>query len=1038
MRTRRWVGRAIRVGAVLSVWLVVAVPGASGDADSKPSPDGASAAGEATAETSAAGGTAAPDAVAEAASEVSVEDELEARAAQVRALMAGELDVAIDPQSLFDVSLADESAVGVERERLRFIVGAVAKAGADRAAAEEEAADETPAEVSQRETPTVDAEAWRRRLALDQARLAFYELSPERRAALLAAHAARQEAATPRETEADRQRREAEAERLRALEAARVARTEAERLVREEEARLIVLGESVDRVEADFEAARAELAEDRDVVLGWQRRVREAQDAPGSVADETYDALRVALRHARDELASALEALRSDASAVPSLGDDVLSGLPDDVPSAGVRERRIALASKIASAHEQERALREERARTLHDEVIQLNHERLALIDHLSSDKRGAIVGLTAAGFDQARAEVRHLALILRYHLHVARRWIGSLRNGGPSAETTWDAASVLVPWTIFAAFFLSLRRRTPGLIRATERRFQQVDRAQRRTLPSLSTRAARVFGRIHRPIEGLVFLFGTLALLPRGLLALLEVQLLASVAFWVLSGRLVVGTIDSLAAVSGARSIYEEVGSPELRLRSLRFVGRMVVAFTLILIVSDRLVGQGTIYSWVLSLCWISVVPVFLVLVRWWRGTVFERMDRVRRKSALEAWVLANREGWKSFLAAMVGAVHLFASGALKVLRRWLSGFELARRAHAHLFQREIERLEDDGKTVRYQPLAPEVLEALHPERPTERWLPCPADDVLRALSTRVEAGRGGLVAVVGARGMGKSSLLRALHERHEGSILIACRRDTTVQEIRSAVDAAAGAAPGLILLDDVHALVRMMIGGMRVFDELGVFARDRCTRTLWVYAVDASIAPYLERWRESRPVFHEIRRLAPWSEVEIGALLRERCRSAGISPIYDDLLERLPIGADELDRYDALQAKQTGYERMLWDHASGNPGIALEVWRSSLARDAAGTVRVRPLQVPDAGLLDGLPDAALFVLRAVLQMTPAAVEDLVQATRLSPAEVLDLIRFGETRGFFAEDEGRFRITWSWLRPVLRILERRGLMGAR
>ncbi|MEZ4334810.1 MAG: hypothetical protein R3F35_23880 [Myxococcota bacterium] len=998
------------------------------------------------------------------------------RAAQIHALIAGDLDVAIDPRVLFDVSLADESAIAVERARLSIVIDAAdalasadaarvaetsktadgSKTGAARSAASRKTPAAKPAgkpaartdakagglEVVEaelrRELDGLDPAAWQRRLALDRARLAFYVLPAERRQALLDAHAVRQEAAMPRESEEERRAREAEEERLRALEAARLARSEGERLVREEDARLIALGESLDRVQAGFEKSRVELVEHRDVVLGWQRRVREAQAGPVEVADETYDALRVALRQARDALASALDALRSDETAVPALGEDALRDVPSDVPSASVRERRVALAAQIVLAREQEQALREERARMLEEEVSLLNQDRLALLNDLSSDKHDAIVGFTAAGFDQARAEARHLALIVRFRDFAVRHWLASLRDGGARAQTVWGTAAILVPWTIFAAIFLSLRRRTPSLVRSVELRFEQVDRAQRRTLPSLPTRAMRVFARIHRPIEWIAFLAGTLALLPGELLGLLEVQLLASIAVWVLGGRLVVGTIDALAAVSGSRSIYEDVGAAELRLRSLRLVGRTIVVLALILIVSDRLVGEGTIYSWVLSVCWFAAIPVFLVLVRWWRGTVFARIDRVRRKSTLEAWVLANREGWKSFLAAMVGAVHLFATGAVKLVRRWMSGFEVARRIHAYLFQREIERLEEDRKTVRFQALAPEVLEALHPERSAERWLPCPADELVRTLSARVEGGRGGLVAIVGPKGMGKSSLLRALHERHEGSVLVTCRQQTTLEEIRSAVACEPDGAPRLILLDDVQALVRLVIGGMRAFDALGVFARDRCAKTLWVYGVDSSIAPYLERWRDARPLFDEIHRLEPWSEVEIGVLLRDRCRSAEISPIFDDLLERMPIGADELDRYDALKAKQAGYERMLWDHASGNPGIALEVWRSSLARDAAGVVHVRPLQVPDATPLDGLPDTALFVLRAVLQSMPAAVEDVAEATRLSRAEVLDLIRFGQTRGVFAEEQGRFRISWSWLRPVLRILERRGLMVAR
>src|SRR5690606_38351457 len=139
------------------------------------------------------------------------------------------------------------------------------------------------------------------------------------------------------------------------------------------------------------------------------------------------------------------------------------------------------------------------------------------------------------------------------------------------------------------------------------------------------------------------------------------------------------------------------------------------------------------------------------------------------------------------------------------------------------------------------------------------------------------------------------------------------------------------------------------------------------------------------------------------------------------------EDLLDKLPAGADEIDRQEALDAKRAGYQRMLWDHVGGNPGLALEAWRASLARDANGNVRVRSLQTPDFGALEALPDASLFVLRAVLQLAPAAVGPVAEATRLRPDEVLVDFRFGKSQGYFEEVDGRMRVAWPWLGAVTR-----------
>ena len=418
---------------------------------------------------------------------------------------------------------------------------------------------------------------------------------------------------------------------------------------------------------------------------------------------------------------------------------------------------------RIADAQSDEQALREERTSALLEEITTLNRERLGLLPYLSSDKRGAVTGFTLPGWDQARGEARHLSLIVRYHQHVARTWLGSLRAGGPSGVSPWSAAAVIVPWLVLVAVFVSGRRRTQALLDSAAVRLDQTDRAERRTSPSPQRRAISLLSKIHRSVEWIAFYACTMWLLPASARNLLEVQLFSSVVGWVLGGALVVNTVNAVAAGTGVADVRQDA-SGEIRLRSLRLVGRTVVVFALILVLSTRLVGEGTIYSWVFSTCWFAAIPVFLVLVRWWRGTVFERMARSRKKSRLQAWVLANRSGWKSFLAAMIGALQLFAVGALKTARSWLSGFDVARRVHAYLFKREIERIGEGRRTVLLSPLSADTLEVLHPEHAFTRWLSCPADEMLESFSRRLSEGRGGVMVVIGSRGMGKSSTLRAV----------------------------------------------------------------------------------------------------------------------------------------------------------------------------------------------------------------------------------------------------------------------------------
>lgn len=959
------------------------------------------------------------------------------RTAQVRALLAQTLDVSVAPQTLFDVALNDEAALQIEVARVRAFLRAADEAARPpeplpRAHPHRTAAGMPEADGFRSEVASLDPALFLQRVELDRARLEFYTLSVERRAELLQAHRARQEAAQPRETEEQRRAREAEAERARALEAARVARSEAERVVAEELARLIALDSRIRGLREEFQRDRDEIAARRDAVFGWQRRVRDAQASDSSDADATYDALRRALRAGRDGLSKALDALSDDASVVPDMGPDPLVGILLEVPAESARERRVEVDRGLKAARRDERALKEEQAAALLEEINTLNRERLGLLPALSAAKRDATTGFTSAGWDQARSEARQLSLILRYHQHATLAWVESARTGGVGGVSGWRTTAVLLPLLLAIGAFVWGRRRTQALLRWGDARLAEEDRAKRRSTPSVEHQAVRLLLKVHRPIEWILFFLGGLWLLPEGATSLLEVQLLSSVVTWTLAGSLVVNVVNAIASGSAASIMPLEESEPgKLRLRSLRLVGWTVIVFVLILVLSTRLVGEGTIYSWVLSTCWFAAIPVFLLLVKWWRSTVFERLERLRKKTPLQAWILTNRTGWKSFGAAMVGAVQLFTTGAVKLGRTRLSGIELARRIHAYLFKREIERIGEGQAYAGLTALAGTAVEKLDPEQSFERWLQCPADAVRDALSQRVQARRGALVAVIAPRGLGKSSLLRAIAQGVPGAKVLDCRAETSVAELRAAADA----APSVLLIDDAHTLVEPRIGGFAKCDEVVAFARAHSEQMTWIFAIDASVWPLLKRARDARPLFDETYVLSPWDEVQLGALIVDRCEAAGIVPQFDGLIDKLPPGADEIDRQDALETKRRGYERMLWDHVGGNPGLALEAWRSSLGCDEAGAVHVRPLQVRDITKLERLPDSSLFVLRAVLQLAPTNVEYLAQATRLHPDEVLQDLRFGTAQGFYEDRSGQVRVAWPWLRAVSRFLERRHLL---
>ena len=356
--------------------------------------------------------------------------------------------------------------------------------------------------------------------------------------------------------------------------------------------------------------------------------------------------------------------------------------------------------------------------------------------------------------------------------------------------------------------------------------------------------------------------------------------------------------------------------------------------------------VGRGTIYHWVFSTCWLAAVPVALLLVRWWREVVFRRTEVVRRKSAFQHWVLANRAGWRSLLAASAGGVHLFVVGGVRASRAWVGRFDVTRRLLAYLFRRELTKL-GPGSVLATAPIAAELFTALGPETRSASWVATDLDVPLaRCIARMARAGGevGGAVAIVGERGSGKTSALWRIGEqtRHlfldAGTAGLAGLRAALAGQLGLSADLSIDALAAhleergevdAVLVDDVQHFVQPILGGLAGFDELLAVATRHARALTWVFTFDSVIWPFLERARDTRPAFDEVVRIDAWREEEIVSLLRARTEQAAVSPSFEHLLDRLrlPDHADEIDLEEAKEQRAADYYRLLWDYAHGNP---------------------------------------------------------------------------------------------------------------
>ena len=77
----------------------------------------------------------------------------------------------------------------------------------------------------------------------------------------------------------------------------------------------------------------------------------------------------------------------------------------------------------------------------------------------------------------------------------------------------------------------------------------------------------------------------------------------------------------------------------------------------------------------------------------------------------------------------------------------------------------------------------------------------------------------------------------------------------------------------------------------------------------------------------------------------------------------------------------------------------------------------------------------LGDLPDSAVFVLRAIIQLEWASIESIIAATILGRSAVDNTVRYALSRSYIERQDDRYRVRWDWYRAVTVFLERRHLL---
>jgi len=970
---------------------------------------------------------------------------------QIQALMNGRLDASVDPRALFTLDLGDPKS-GPELELLlRELQRGIARGG--------RRAPKRPASRADRGVDALDSA----RRDLIEAQAAFLSLPSFEREAILSEHEARrlkaaeEQAASERaktqtlaalQTQADEAAKEAAAQRERAQIEAALAQSETDRLMADQRARLLSVKEAQARFAAELATRQTELTAAMESALAWSRRVRELREelpqGPESAkrADGLYDLLVKDLTQARQSLGLALDAVRSAPSEVPVPPAADTDQIPTAIDDEAIRQLRTELTKAASELEASETQLRWDRARTLSDAIVIMNTSRLRLLDMLSEARRDSFRGFGSEGVAQVKREIDQILLEIRFDLlalptEAARRYQQLRSAPGPAFTALFQL--LLLVWV-----FRWWRRRADTTLEEIRRNWLQ-KRPQTLVTRGVSTLAWYV-RRIRKPLEWLIFLAVLTKVIARAG-QVTETKYLHIVVMWSLTGTFVIELIDATASRQG----FSSESLARLRFRSLRLVGVSVVVVGLALSLTEAAVGRGAIYAWVTDTFWLLAIPIVLLLVFWWKGEIYDRA-KARESSALLQWVARRDQKPLMYPAAAVGGAYLLVESITGFFLRRVDELAPLRRLFTYLLRRGVQK-SSSATQIEYgtEPIPPELRDSLAPRPPARPELVTSyMSDRVHAMRALVRSDKYAIVAVVGERGLGKTTFLERVSSDLEPDDLCAVRcqpggfsvllaefaRALELPETATEDEIVASLrkrAPSVICVDDAQRLIRPLIGGLEDIDRLIGFTRLVSPQTCWFIAIGKPAWHYLNRARGDRAAFDQTVELEPWDENQLAKLIEQRTSAAGIVPNFEGLVVPRQMQTSAVS--DEERTKRDFY-RILLDYSDGNAEVALHWWQGSLYRRPPDTaVHVRLFSGPSAANLDDLPSTFYFVLRTVVQLELAIERDVVTCTDLSTAEVADALRAARVRGYVRERDGLFEIDIAWYRAITNVLRRKHLL---
>ncbi len=675
--------------------------------------------------------------------------------------------------------------------------------------------------------------------------------------------------------------------------------------------------------------------------------------------------------------------------------------------------------------------------------LTSLGHSKerlLALTDPVTHDK---LTGFGPYGVTQFKQEWQHTQLNLEYLVYFQLRSFKSLLSEVLISPIPVIWAGLKVLFIYFGlVWWLTNSKRLITLFKQTQ--------LENNSKPALWIRLIWYVSRAHRAIAWLIAITLSLRVLSE-IPSLQHLIFLEIFTWWILGGSIAISFILEFAYRNSRSSSPDVVA---LRLKTIRrYVWSAIVA-GVILQISMRTLGKGTIYYWIYSALYAWFILVTISVLGLWRKKVFDTVEHLSDRPVWVNWAVRRKD---SFLlnipATAIAIVWLTIHNFKHRIVAALSNYSFFSQALAYLFRIEVAKQTDNnnGHSNLVRIKGNETFDYVSPGSYDSALIDYAKDEV-KQLSKYLMTDSPAICVLSGERGVGTTTLLLSLLSKVKNAepIYLSCpysgygellahfaaslglEEDAT--EIQILAHLRKSDTTYLIAVDNAQRLVKPMVGGLADLIRLTNLLRRSKKNHRVVIAIEKASWRFVDRARGERLLFDLVTFLPRWTEKQIHQLLDTRINQPDQKQVsFEGLV--VPKQWDQEDVTEEERAKQ-GFYRILWHYADGNPTVALRFFRLSLNQDKdTGQVYIRLFRVPESQELEKMPKPMLAVLRSIVQLEIASPEVLSDCTQLSIAEVTGTLRYFESRGYIEWLEDKARVSDHWFRHITNVLDRQHLL---